>query len=241
MLSLIAPEAALQSFVLAFSSLFSIVNPVGSSLIFAQVTALNSHAERLELAKRIGFYAALIMLSTLWAGAPILNFFGVSLAALRIAGGLVVAASAWTLLTAPEAREARKQAEATREPAGNAAGNPAGSSVGNLAEIAFFPLTLPFTTGPGTIAVAIALGSNRPAPGPDRIGFYVGMSLAALAIAVLVRFTYGSADRVVTWIGPVGARVLGRLFAFLLLCVGTQITVNGVTDVLGPLLAQAGR
>lgn len=237
MLSLIAPEAALQSFVLAFSSLFSIVNPVGSSLIFAQVTALNSHAERLELAKRIGFYAALIMLSTLWAGAPILNFFGVSLAALRIAGGLVVAASAWTLLTAPEAREARKQAEATREPAGNSAGNPAG----NLAEIAFFPLTLPFTTGPGTIAVAIALGSNRPAPGPDRIGFYVGMSLAALAIAVLVRFTYGSADRVVTWIGPVGARVLGRLFAFLLLCVGTQITVNGVTDVLGPLLAQAGR
>lgn len=237
MLSLIAPEAALQSFVLAFSSLFSIVNPVGSSLIFAQVTALNSHAERLELARRIGFYAALIMLSTLWAGAPILNFFGVSLAALRIAGGLVVAASAWTLLTAPEAREARKQAEATREPAGNAAGNPAG----NLAEIAFFPLTLPFTTGPGTIAVAIALGSNRPAPGPDRIGFYVGMSLAALAIAVLVRFTYGSADRVVTWIGPVGARVLGRLFAFLLLCVGTQITLNGVTDVLGPLLAQAGR
>ncbi|POR43893.1 MarC family protein [Methylobacterium sp. V23] len=237
MLSLIAPEAALQRFVLAFSSLFSIVNPVGSSLIFAQVTALNSHAERLELAKRIGFYAALIMLSTLWAGAPILNFFGVSLAALRIAGGLVVAASAWTLLTAPEAREARKQAEATREPAGNSAGNPAG----NLAEIAFFPLTLPFTTGPGTIAVAIALGSNRPAPGPDRIGFYVGMSLAALAIAVLVRFTYGSADRVVTWIGPVGARVLGRLFAFLLLCVGTQITVNGVTDVLGPLLAQAGR
>ena len=222
-------EAAIQQFLLALSSLFSIVNPLGGALIFAQVTALNSHAERLELAKRIGFYAALIMLSTLWAGAPILNFFGVSLAALRIAGGLVVAASAWTLLTAPEAREARKQAEATREPAGN------------LAEIAFFPLTLPFTTGPGTIAVAIALGSNRPAPGPDRIGFYVGMSLAALAIAVLVRFTYGSADRVVTWIGPVGARVLGRLFAFLLLCVGTQITVNGVTDVLGPLLAQAGR
>ncbi|MCJ2034053.1 MarC family protein [Methylobacterium sp. J-068] len=229
--SLIAPEAALQSFVLAFSALFSIVNPVGSSLIFAQVTAANSHGERLELARRIGFYAALIMLAALWAGAPILNFFGVSLAALRIAGGLVVAASAWTLLTAPEAREARKQAEATREPAGTADGN--------LAEIAFFPLTLPFTTGPGTIAVAIALGSNRPAPGPDRIGFYVGMSLAALAIAVLVRFTYGSADRVVTWIGPVGARVLGRLFAFLLLCVGTQITVNGITDVLGPLLAQA--
>ncbi|KQO59351.1 hypothetical protein ASG60_09775 [Methylobacterium sp. Leaf469] len=224
MLSIFAPEATLQSFVLALSSLFSIVNPIGSALIFAQVTAQNSHADRVELSKRIGFYAALIMLSALWAGAPILNFFGVSLAALRIAGGLVVAASAWTLLTAPEAREARKHAEAK------------GSTPDNLAELAFFPLTLPFTTGPGTIAVAIALGSNRPEAGPDRIGFYLGMSLAALAIAVIVRFVYGSADRVVTLIGPVGARVLGRLFAFLLLCVGTQITVNGVTDVLGPLL-----
>ncbi|GJE17645.1 MarC family protein [Methylobacterium marchantiae] len=228
MLSLIAPEAALHSFVFAFSSLFSIVNPVGSALIFFQITARNSHPERVEIAKRIGFYSALIMLSALWAGAPILNFFGVSLGALRIAGGLVVAASAWTLLTAPEAREARKHAEATQD------------TPDSVADIAFFPLTLPFTTGPGTIAVAIALGSNRPASGPDRIGFYLGMSLAALAIAILVRFAYGSADRVVMAIGPVGARVLGRLFAFLLLCIGTQITVNGVGDVLGPILA-AGR
>ena len=222
-------ETALTSFLLALSGLFSIVNPVGSALIFAQVTAERSGAERAELARRIGFYAALIMLAALWAGAPILNFFGVSLAALRIAGGLVVAASAWTLLSAPEAREARKQAEAgpeTRPEAGE-----------GLAEFAFFPLTLPFTTGPGTIAVAIALGANRPAEGPERIGFYLGASLAALAIALMVRLAYGSADRVVTLIGPVRARVLGRLSAFLLLCVGTQITVNGVTDVLGPLLA----
>lgn len=227
-------EAALASFLLALSGLFSIVNPVGSALIFAQVTAERSHGDRAELARRIGFYAALVMLAALWAGAPILNFFGVSLAALRIAGGLVVAASAWTLLSAPEAREAQKHAEAGPEPGEAGRGD-------RLAEIAFFPLTLPFTTGPGTIAVAIALGANRPAEGPDRIGFYVGASLAALAIAGMVRLAYGSADRVVTLIGPVRARVLGRLSAFLLLCVGTQITVNGVTDVLGPLIAAAHR
>ncbi|KQT78473.1 MarC family protein [Methylobacterium sp. Leaf466] len=220
----ISLEAGVASFLLALSTLFSIVNPVGAALIFAQVTAQNSHAERLELARRIGFYAALIMLAALWAGAPILNFFGVSLAALRIAGGLVVGASAWTLLRAPEAREARKHAEA-QEPAGN------------LAEIAFFPLTLPFTTGPGTIAVAIALGSNRPPAGPESVGFFVGVSLAALVIAAMVRIAYGSADRVVSLIGPGRARVLGRLSAFLLLCVGTQIFLNGVVDVLGPLLA----
>ncbi len=218
-------EAALTSFLLALSGLFSIVNPVGSALMFAQITADRSQAERAELSRRIGFYAALVMLSALWAGAPILNFFGVSLAALRIAGGLFVAAFAWTLLNAPEAREARKHAEAEPE---------AGE---NLAEVAFFPLTLPFTTGPGTIAVAIALGANRPSEPGDLAGFFLGASLAAVAIAGVIRLAYGSADRVVTLIGPVRARVLGRLSAFLLLCVGTQITVSGVSDVLGPLIA----
>ena len=225
MLASIGFETVLTSFLLALSGLFSIVNPVCSALMFAQITAERSQAERAELSRRIGFYAALVMLAALWAGAPILNFFGVSLAALRIACGLFVAAFAWTLLNAPETREARKHAEAEPE---------AGE---NLAEVAFFPLTLPFTTGPGTIAVAIALGANRPSEPGDLAGFFIGASLAAMAIAGMIRLAYGSADRVVTLIGPVRARVLGRLSAFLLLCVGTQITVNGVSDVLGPLIA----
>jgi multiple antibiotic resistance protein len=226
MLASIGFETVLTSFLLALSGLFSIVNPIGSALMFAQITADRSQGERAELSRRIGFYAALVMLAALWAGAPILNFFGVSLAALRIAGGLFVAAFAWTLLNAPETREARKHAEASEPEAGE-----------NLAEIAFFPLTLPFTTGPGTIAVAIALGANRPSEPGHLAGFFIGASLAALAIAGMIRLAYGSADRVVTLIGPVRARVLGRLSAFLLLCVGTQITVNGVSDVLGPLFA----
>jgi multiple antibiotic resistance protein len=228
-------ESALQSFLLALSSLFSIVNPIGGSLIFAQVTATNSHAERVELSRRIGLYAALVMVAALWAGAPILSFFGVSLGALRIAGGLVVAASAWGLLNRPEAREARKQEEVGQAGAVPPAAAPRGREA--LAEIAFFPLTLPFTTGPGTIAVAITLGSNRPALPADRLAFYVGVSAAALSVAVTVALIYASADRVVSLIGPVGARVLGRLFAFLLLCVGTQITISGITDVFGPMFA----
>ena len=219
-------DSALTSFLLVLTSLVSIVNPIGAALIFAQVNAARSHAERVELATRVGLYSAQIMLVAFWAGTPILNFFGVSLAALRIAGGLVVAASAWTMLTAAEAREARKSAEVATERGRE-----------NFAEIAFFPMTLPFTTGPGTIAVAIALGANRPPAMPERLGFYTGASLAMIVMAVSVTLIYAFADRVVAFIGPVGARVLGRLFAFLLLCIGTQITVNGITDVLGPMLA----
>ena len=232
-------DFTVQQFLLALSGLISIVNPIGGAFIFAQVTSAYSHAERVLLSRRIGLYAALVMLGALWAGTPILNFFGVTLGALRIAGGLVVMSSAWTQLNRPEAREARKQAEASGSAnRGPDAPEPQGDPApGPLSEIAFFPLTLPFTTGPGTIAVAITLGANRPEAYAERLGFYLGVTLAALVVAAAVALIYASADRVVALIGPARARVPGRLFAFLLLCVGTQILINGLIDVFAPLLA----
>ena len=214
----------LDSFLLAFTALFSIVNPIAMALIFSQVTAERSPKERVQLATLVAVYSAIVMLVALWAGSYVLNFFGISLAALRIAGGFVVAERAWALLTAPEAHEARKQEQA--------------APAGNVEESAFFPLTIPFTTGPGTISVAIALGATRPSDPDALTSFFVGMSAAALAIAVLIWLSYRSADRLVALLGQSRARVLTRLFAFLLLCVGVQILLNGVIDALGPLLAQ---
>jgi len=162
-----------------------------------------------------------VMLGALWAGATVLSFFGVSLAALRIAGGFVVATTAWTLLTAPERNESKKE-----EQASHAEGEE---------DVAFFPLTMPFTTGPGTISVAIALGSNLTWAGPDSALRALGASLAALAIAGCVWLAYAWADRVVDLLGRARARVLSRLSAFLLLCVGTQIALNGISDFVAGL------
>ena len=213
-----------DSFLLAFTALFSIVNPLAMALIFSQVTADSSPCDRARLAGLVSLYSAIVMLTALWAGAYVLNFFGVSMAALRIAGGFVVAERAWALLTAPERHEARKQEQA------------AGDGDG-LAESAFFPMTIPFTTGPGTISVAIALGSTRPTRGDGLIEFFIGMSGAALAIAALIWLSYRSADRIVAFLGPTRVRVLTRLFAFLLFCVGVQILLTGVLDAF-PLLSQ---
>jgi multiple antibiotic resistance protein len=216
---------AVQSFVLAFSALFSIVNPIGAALVFSQVTADRSHVERTVLARRIGLYAAMMMLGALWLGSYVLEFFGVSLAALRIAGGLVVAVRAWSLLMAPEAIEARKQ-----EQAGGATG---------AADDAFFPLTMPFTTGPGSISVAVALGANRPIGGWEEVApFAAGLSLAALAVAGLVWLAYRSADALVGLLGQSRARIVTRLAAFLMLCIGVQIVLSGTTEALRPLLAR---
>ena len=219
-------STAINSFLLAFPALFSIVNPLGGALIYSQVTADRSHDERLRLAARVASYSALIMLVALWAGAYVLNFFGITLGALRIAGGLVVAVRAWDLLAAPERNEERKQEQAA--PAGDAD------------DAAFYPLTMPFTTGPGTISVAIALGAGRPAAGGlGLVPFFIGMSAAAVALAVTIWVAYRSADWLVAMLGPSASRIVTRLTAFLLLCVGTQILLNGVADVLEPLMTAA--
>jgi len=209
-------SGAVQSFLLAFSALFSIVNPIGGALIFAQVTSERSHGDRVLLARRIGLYSLFVMLGALWFGAWLLGFFGVSIAALRLAGGLVVVSLAWQLLQTPEEREERKESQAL--------------PAQGVGEVAFFPLTLPFTTGPGTIAVAITLGSNASSGEHAYWLSVIGGSAAALAMAVLIWLSYASADRLVALLGRAGARVLSRLSAFLLLCVGMQIILGGVTD-----------
>jgi multiple antibiotic resistance protein len=214
--------ATFASFLLALSALFSIVNPLGGAIIYSQVTANRDPAERVALARRVAFYSAIVMIVALWAGAPVLSFFGISLSALRIAGGLVVAAQAWELLTQPEQQEDRKQQQAA----------PAGVDP----DVAFFPLTIPFTTGPGTISVAIALSASGPAAGTELAAFVIGSSLAALAIALCVGLCYASADRLTALLGKARSRVVTRLAAFLLLCIGVQILLTGVSDALAPLL-----
>ncbi len=102
----------LAEFLLAFPALFSIVNPVAGAFIFREATADRTHAERLTLARRVGTYSLLVMLVALWAGSYVLAVFGISLAALRIAGGIVLSLFAWELLGAPERREGRKQEQA---------------------------------------------------------------------------------------------------------------------------------
>ena len=210
------------AFLLAFPALFSIVNPIAGAFIFREATADLTHAERVVLARRVGFYSLLVMLAALWAGSYVLEFFGVSLAALRLAGGLVLSLFAWGLLDSPERRDARKQSQA-RPPEGGE-------------DVAFFPLTLPFTTGPGTIAVAVALGAGHPPAGQGMVAFYGGVSCAAAAMAGVIWATYGSADRLSALLGTTGSRTVTRLSAFLLLCIGIQLLITGVSDVLGPLI-----
>jgi multiple antibiotic resistance protein len=225
--ALIAP--ALTAFLLAFPALFSIVNPPSGAIIFHEITDGQSHAERVRLARRVALYSTLVMLIALWAGTYILSFFGISINALRIAGGLVVSVRAYEMLSAPDNTQARKQREAE---------SLAATEPEDLASFAFFPLTLPFTTGPGTIAVAISLGTARPETMSGMAGFYIGTLVAVLTLSVMIWLSYTAADRLAAILGHTGRTVMSRMIAFLLLGIGVQIALNGIIPVLHEALGR---
>ncbi len=218
----------LSAFLLAFPALFSIVNPLGGAIIFHEVTARQTHAQRVDLARRVSLYSAIVMLVTLGAGSYILSFFGITIDALRIAGGLVVAVRAYEMLNAPQEQADRKQEQA--KPVGDAPHE-------DLAGYAFFPLTLPFTTGPGTIAVAVSLGTERPDALTPALLFYAGAALAIIAMTVLILVSYTTADRLAAALGASGRQVVARIAAFLLLGIGVQIALSGIVPVLHSALA----
>lgn len=221
-------HSVIGAFLIGFPALFSIVNPVGSSLIFYEFTANRSHHERVGMARAVAINASLVLMGSLWLGSYVLNVFGVSLGALRVGGGLVVAVTAWHLLMPKE----------SAAPENDGKDSDTMSAKGG---ITFFPLTMPLTTGPGTIAVAIALASERPLANEEgTISFFIGLTLAALANAILVFIAYVFADRVLLKLGDSGVRVVTQLMAFLLLCIGVQIISSGSEGLLGTWLTQLG-
>jgi multiple antibiotic resistance protein len=211
-----------NSFLLVYAGLFPIVNPVGSAPIFLGLTRHCSDDERGVLARRVAINGFLLLLGSLFVGSHVLEFFGITLPVVRVAGGMVVTAFGWRLLHADEALEDQRAAGVAAQP-----GEPSD---------AFYPLTMPLTVGPGSISVAITLGSQRPKSAVTLadLALLGGAAIAGLvAIAVTIYVCYRFAGRIVAGLGPRGTNVLVRLSAFILLCIGIEIIWNGSSELAG--------
>jgi multiple antibiotic resistance protein len=211
----------LSFFLLAFPALFSIVNPLGGAFIFLGATEHSSAKVRKELAKWIAIYSFAIVTASMYVGAYVLTFFGISISVLRAAGGIVIAAAAWRMLNAPD--EAPKT------------GDEVGADLAathTISRSAFYPLTMPITTGPGTISVAVSLGTNRPRATEGLLSFVGQSMLAIVAICALVYVLYRYSGPLSGLIGPTGTVIVTRLSAFLLFCIGVQVFWNGAAELL---------
>src|SRR3954447_10040472 len=168
---------SIGDFLFGFGALFAIINPYGLAFVFLDRTMGLSERDRGRIALRVAMYAFFVLLVSLFAGSEILRFFGISMPALRIAGGLVVAATGWSMLhAAPTASDGYASSSASYEA---------------VRGMTFFPLTIPLTTGPGTIATAIAIGTAR----PDGLDAVFSLSIVWLVIALAVAATIYHAYR----------------------------------------------
>jgi multiple antibiotic resistance protein len=213
-------SGVLEAFLLTFAGLFPIVNPIEGAPFFLGMTAGVSSAERQVLARKVAINGFLLLLGSMVLGPWMLEFFGIQLPVVRIAGGFVVAALGWKLLTQEQWSD-------------HAAGVP---GVSDKKVGSFYPLTMPMTVGPGSMSVAITIGSRKPAGMPrySQLAEHAsGALLGLLAIAISIYVAYRFAETLARWLGATGLEVLVRLSAFILMCIGIEIVWNGFSALTG--------
>jgi multiple antibiotic resistance protein len=204
---------------LVIGALFPIVNPLGNTPIFLTLTRGLSGQGRTKLAWAIAVNGLVLMVASIFIGTHILGFFGISLPVVQVGGGLVVVSTGWTLLRHSDEEDST---EDTKKPCNEA----------NYMRQAFYPLTLPLTVGPGSIAVAITVGANRTEGSEWRWPLIVGLLIGAIMIAVSIYLSYRFAERIAAALGDAAMNVVIRLSSFILVCIGVQISWNGVSALL---------
>src|SRR5580698_7954675 len=135
-----------NAFLLVYAGLFPIVNPIGSAPLFLGLTEFCTTQQRNGLVLKVALNSFLLLLGSMFIGSHVLEFFGISLPVVRIGGGLVVTAFGWKLLNSDAPTK----------------GDDAETRPVSTVPDSFYPLTMPLTVGPGSISVAITLGSQRP-------------------------------------------------------------------------------
>jgi multiple antibiotic resistance protein len=216
---------AIQTFFLVLASTFPVVNPPGSALVFLGLTIGAAPGIRGTLARRIAINSFMVLVCSFLLGALVLKFYGISIPILRVAGGFIVAVAGWRLLNEGSQKDREIPADGV-------------SRTSPLLDQSFYPLTLPLTTGPGSIAVviSIALSTTTFATPRDELLFVVA-SLAAIAvIAVTVWLCFAYADRLQKMLGKGGTDIAVRLSAFILFCIGLQILWSGGNELLRSVL-----
>jgi multiple antibiotic resistance protein len=201
---------------LAIGALLPIVDPLGGAPIFIALTVGLTPAERVRMAKNVAINSFLLLIASVLIGAYVLDFFGLSIPAVQIAGGVVVCVIAWSLLNRPNSPPALAQEEPTT------------ATVEDLGQRAFYPLTMPLTVGPGAISVALTLGANQTKGLRTLVETALGHMFGILIVSVSVYLCYRYAHYIVKRLGPIGTGVVVRLSAFILLCIGVQICWNGL-------------
>jgi multiple antibiotic resistance protein len=191
-----------------FLALFPIVDPFGGVPIFFAMTSDWSDRERIRTAVKTGIWVFVILVTFLFFGRFVLYFFGISLPVLKIAGGLIVANTAWGMVTST----ARITPAETHE-------------AESKEDISLTPLAMPLMSGPGAIGVVMALAAHV-----DDKAAYIGMIIGIAVVALSVTLFFWMGGPLVRRLGPSAVGAINKIFGFLILAIAVQLVWNGMAD-----------
>ncbi|GME38021.1 MULTISPECIES: MarC family NAAT transporter [unclassified Pantoea] len=200
-----------------------LANPLTTVALFLGLAGDMNFEERNRQARQASLYVFAIMVVAWYAGSAVLNTFGISIPGLRMAGGLIVAFIGFRMLFpakpaghSVEAKHKLDEQEATKEPV----------------NIAFVPLAMPSTAGPGTIAMIISSASTVRS-GVDFPAWVISVApvLTFLLVSLILWISLRSSGAIMKLVGKSGIEAISRLMGFLLVCMGVQFIINGVLEV----------
>lgn len=202
-----------------YAALFPICNPLGNAAIFVSITSSLNDAERRRQAFKGVLYMLALLLAFFAAGTWILTFFGISLDGVRIAGGLIVCRVGMQLLSPKKSdhHTPEEEAEAKSKP-----------------DVSFSPLALPLLAGPGSLSVVISMSASVRG---DYVISYGAISAGIFLVCLTCLATLWQSKRLLDFLGVNGANALTRIMGFLLLCMGVQFIIAGVTGLIKTLVA----
>lgn len=198
----------------SFTSLFSVVNPLAAMPIFLSLTEKYGEKERVQTAKKASIYMLGVLLTFLLIGTFILSFFGISLAGIRIAGGLIIMRAAYSMLN-PE-RGGRKLSDEDE------------AAAREKEDISFSPLALPLLSGPGSIAVVIGFATQA-----EGVTDYLINGISVLLVVLITYLILRLAPISAKYIGPAGLNVMTRLMGFIALAISVQFILSGISRYFG--------
>ena len=201
---------------LSFLALFPILNPPAMSPIFLDMTSALPDDDRHRLARLIGKNTFMLLFAVLVAGGWLLKIFGISVPVIRVAGGILLFNTAWRMLNNEPKFSTDEQAELKAK----------------MTSKAFFPMTMPVTAGPGSIAVTLTLVPAGPLLALNTWINFAGIALGIAVAAVSVFLFYRYSENLLRRMGRAGAQTISKISAFILLAIGVQIIWEGIRGLL---------
>ncbi len=190
-----------------------IVNPFSTAPVFISMTSHVHKSERRHTATMACLYMAGLLLTFLLLGTTIMQFFGISLQSLKIAGGLVIGFMGFRMLFPPEPHPLEQDSNTKRDPR----------------DLAFTPLALPMLCGPGSISVVLAMAA-RVSEQQDLINQIAGYAVVGTGVVIsafICWLVLWSSGAVVRFLGNNGIDAITKLMGFLLICIGTEFVLSG--------------